>query len=183
VTRKHLISLIIVAILVIAGIGVVFIEVRNQYEINARITYKVGDFVTYRLNGTAEPEVVMKEEIIAINKTTSSEILAIRVSYDGNNPYNNTPYIFNASRDQCPGFNDNPLRADPMYRIVGLETLDTKWGPKTVVHYLLNYGDDKHEFWLFHGMTLKWKFTYMDPINLQASMRTIIDSNIQELTG
>jgi hypothetical protein len=182
-TRRRLIGvLIVIIILIVAGSAAIF-EIRTLYEVNARVDYEVGDYVEYEDTCTAIPDdsYIFRMEILTIDYTSTDEILTYRVTSN-----DNYSYIENNSINPSYhwAFNNNPSYADPGYRIVGLETYDTKWGPRTVVHWKSSIGnDDSYEYWTFHGLTIAGKHTYMNPIYLTIELRTMIDSNIRELTG
>lgn len=180
-TRRRLIGVFVVIFILIVASSAAILEIRTLYEVNARIAYKVGDFVEYRDNCTAIPDdfAILRLEILTINRTSSDGILTIRTTLN-----NNYSFIENASINHDWAFGNDPRHADPGYRIVGVETYNTKWGPRTVVHWMINYGnDDSYEYWIFHGLTIATKHTYMNPIDLTFDIRTITDSNILELTG
>ena len=182
-TRRRLIGVLIVIIILIVAGSVAIFEIRTLYEVNARIAYNVGDYVEYEDTCTAIPDdfSIFRMEILTINITSTGEILTYRVTTN-----DNYSYIENNSIDSSHhwAFKNNPRNADPEYRIVGLETYNTKWGPRTVVHWKNSYmNGDSYEFWTFHGLTIAFKHTYMNPIYLTIDMRTLIDSNVRELTG
>ena len=184
-TRRRLLGVfIVIIILIVAGIAAIF-EIRTLYEVNARITYKVGDYVEYQDTCTANPDevVIFRMEILITNYTSTDPILTYVVT---NNFQYNYSYIENNSITPSYhwAFNNNPHNIDPDYRIVGLEKINTKWGPRTVVHWKNNDANgDSYEYWTFHGLTIAFKHMYMNPINLTIDLRTLIDSNIRELTG
>ena len=174
--RKLIIALavVIIAIIVIAGAGIILLGKRDM------ITLQAGYFLKYQSWDSGLGNSTLAYEILAVN---SSNIYykETRIYYESQSGYdfNNTSF-YNISNGVSI-FPWDPHDSEN-WKYLGKETIDTKWGEISTDHYTQSNGLDDTDNWIYQGISMR-----NDGITLSHShggswTLDLVDTNMPQLT-
>jgi hypothetical protein len=173
VSKKQKIGAIVVVILIVITIFGLAIN----YEINGRLSYSAGDYITYKGTNPWEPRnYTEKYEILEMEKNSSGENLHIGISGD------HAIIYINYSRTGTY-FDVNPLNYPGNFHIAGIELIHLKWGDRIAVHYQWTRSEAQEDLWTVQGLLVKMVQIYQTYSGPYTLTMDVFDSNIRALTG